>query len=254
MITVIKLGGRVQSDPALITSLRKRWHNAPGTLCVVHGGGDEISALQRQLGREPSFVNGRRITTSEDIDLVRMVLSGSANKRLVSALSAAGVPSVGVSGEDGGMISAEPIDAERFGRAGRPTSINPIVIESLLASLFLPVISPVGIDSTSDEGAALNVNGDDASAAIAAALGAELLLVADVAGVMDSSRSLIRALDQQQVDALVADGTVTQGMHAKLEAGFAALSGGASRVRIGGLDMISGQDSGTLLSLTPSMK
>ena len=254
MITVIKLGGRVQSDPALIVSLSRRWHHAPGGLCVVHGGGDEITALQRQLGREPSFVNGRRITTSEDIDLVRMVLSGSANKRLVSALNAAGVPAAGVSGEDGGMILAEPIDEERFGRAGKPTAINPVVIEALLASSFLPVISPVGIDSTSDEGGALNVNGDDASAAIAAALGAELLLVADVPGVMNSDRSLIRSLDQQQVDALVADGTVNSGMHAKLEAGFAALSGGASKVRIGGLAMIAEQDAGTLLSLTPSMK
>lgn len=254
MITVIKLGGRVQSDPALITSLRKRWNRAPGSMCVVHGGGDEISALQRQMGREPSFVNGRRITTSEDMDLVRMVLSGSANKRLVAALSSAGVPSVGVSGEDGGMISAELIDVERFGRAGKPTSINPIVIEALLASLFLPVISPIGIDAGSDDGSALNVNGDDASAAIAAALGAELLMVADVSGVLDSTQSVIRSLGQQTVDALVADGTVNRGMHAKLEAGFAALAGGASRVRIGGLDAISEQDAGTLLSLTPSMK
>jgi acetylglutamate kinase len=254
VITVIKLGGRVQSDPGLIASIRKRWKRNPGSLCVVHGGGDEISTLQRQLGREPSFVNGRRITTRDDMDLVRMVLSGSANKRLVSALSSAGVPSVGLSGEDGGMISAEPIDENQFGRAGKPTSVNPGVIESLLASQFLPVISPVGIDATSDDGAALNVNGDDASAAIAAALGAELLMVADVPGVMDSSRSLIRSLDQQQVDALVADGTVNRGMHAKLEAGFAALTGGANRVRIGGLEAISEDDAGTLLSLTPSMK
>lgn len=254
MITVIKLGGRVQSDPALIVSLRKRWKKAPGSMCVVHGGGDEISALQRQMGREPSFVNGRRITTGEDMDLVRMVLSGSVNKRLVAALSSAGVPSVGVSGEDGGMISAEAIDVERFGRAGKPTSINPIVIESLLAGLFLPVISPVGIDGSSDDGSPLNVNGDDAAAAIAAALGAELLMIADVAGVLDSTKCVIRSLDQQAVDALVADGTVNRGMHAKLEAGFAALAGGASTVRIGGLDAISEQDAGTLLSLTPSMK
>lgn len=254
MITVIKLGGRVQSDPAMVEALSERWNRAPGSLCIVHGGGDEISALQRQLGREPSFVNGRRITTSEDMELVRMVLSGSANKRLVAAFSAVGVPSVGISGEDGGLISAEPIDIENFGRAGKPSLVNPIVLEALLASLFLPVISPVGSDVTSDDGAALNVNGDDASAAIAVALGAELLLIADVPGVMDASRAVIRSLDQQVVDALVAEGTVNRGMHAKLEAGFAALAGGASGVRIGGLDAISNQDAGTLLSLTPSMK
>ncbi len=254
MITVIKLGGRVQSDPALVASLQQRWSKAPGSLCVVHGGGDEISALQRQLGREPSFVNGRRITTDEDIDLVRMVLSGSANKRLVASLGAAGIPAVGISGEDGGLILAEAFDAGNFGRAGKPTSVNPVLLEALLASLFLPVISPVARDASSDEGEALNINGDDASAAIAAALNADLLLIADVQGVMDVGRVLIRSLDQQQVDALVADGTVNQGMHAKLEAGFAALAAGARSVRIGSLDAINRRDAGTVLSLTPSMK
>ncbi len=253
MITVIKLGGRVQSEPALIAALCERWKKNPGSFCVVHGGGDEISVLQRQLGREPLFVNGRRVTTSEDMELVRMVLSGSANKKLVSALSVAGVLSVGVSGEDGGLISAEPID-ESFGRAGKPTAVNPIVIETLLGSLFLPVISPVGSDATSHDGAALNMNGDDAAAAIAAALAGELLLIADVSGVMNARQNLIPMIDQRGVDALVADGTVSRGMQVKLEAGFAALAGGAIRVRIGGLEAISKRDAGTLLSLIPSMK
>ncbi len=128
------------------------------------------------------------------------------------------------------------------------------MLEALLASLFLPVISPVSRDASSDDSEALNVNGDDASAAIAAALNAELLLIADVQGVMDADRVLIRSLDQQHVDALVADGTVNQGMHAKLEAGFAALAAGARSVRIGSLDAINRRDAGTVLSLTPSMK
>src|SRR5687767_12343127 len=91
---VIKLGGRVQSDPALVTIVADLWQAKPGEMCIVHGGGDEISTLQKALGREPKFVNGRRITTDDDIDLVRMILSGSANKRLVASLAAAGVPAV----------------------------------------------------------------------------------------------------------------------------------------------------------------
>ena len=249
---VIKLGGRIQSDPALISGLADLWAREPRSFCVVHGGGDEISELQRALGREPSFINGRRITTDDDVDLVRMILSGSANKRLVSSLSAAGVPSVGVSGEDGGLLFAEPIDAEQFGRSGKPVSADTRLIELLEKSSFLPVISPVAA-STSSSRDALNVNGDDAAAVIAAALNAELWLLADVKGVMDHNRRVIEELDQSVVEALVADGTVNSGMRAKLEAGFAALAAGACKVRIAGLEALSQNESGTLLSLTPIM-
>lgn len=251
-MTVIKLGGRVQSDPCLVAALASRWNSAPGSFCVVHGGGDEVSALQRQLGREPTFVNGRRITTTEDLALVRMVLSGSANKRLVSALGAGGLPAVGVSGEDGGLLDSEPIDVERFGRAGKPVAVNPAVVRVLLDGGFLPVISPVSRDVTSAEGEALNVNGDDAAAAIAAALDAELWLISDTAGVMVGDVTL-RRLDPARTEALLADGTVSHGMHAKLEAGFAALSGGAIGVRIAGLEALSNEHAGTVLSLTPGM-
>jgi acetylglutamate kinase len=251
---VIKLGGRVQSDPALIPAIASVWKASAGEVCIVHGGGDEISTLQRALGREPSFVNGRRITTEEDIELVRMVLSGSANKRLVAALSAAGIPCVGISGEDANLLGAQPIDIEQFGRSGKPVRADVTIIRTLAASGFLPVISPVGTAIDSAQHDALNVNGDDAAAVIAGALGGELWLVADVAGVLDRNRELIPTLDQSATDALVAAGTVNQGMHAKLEAGFAALIMGASAVRIAGLDLLTGKHTGTTLSLTPSMR
>jgi acetylglutamate kinase len=250
---LIKLGGRVQSNPELSRILATLWSAEPGSLCVVHGGGDEISTLQRALGREPLFINGRRVTTEDDIDLVRMVLSGSANKRLVSSLCAAGIRAVGISGEDATLLSAEPIDIERFGRSGKPIRANVQVIESLLASGFLPVISPVGANLESPAGGALNVNGDDAAAVIAGALGAELWLIADVAGVLNEHRELIESLDQATTDALVTEGTVNSGMHAKLDAGFAALAAGATAVRIAGLDALAGKGTGTMLSLTPSM-
>ena len=128
------------------------------------------------------------------------------------------------------------------------------LIEALLTAGFLPVISPVATNHGSPLYEPLNVNGDDAAAVIAAALNAELGLVADVPGVLDENRDLIARLDQQITEALVADGTVNSGMHAKLEAGFAALAGGASVVRIAGIDALIGKGSGTLLSLTPSMR
>lgn len=253
MTIVVKLGGRVQSDPRLADVIASRWTASPGFMCIVHGGGDEISALQKQLGRDPSFVNGRRVTTEEDLELVRMVLSGSANKRLVSAFCAHGIPAVGLSGEDARLLSAEPIDPEKFGKAGKPVHSNVSVLQTLLADGFLPVISPVASDSTSDTGAALNVNGDDAAAAIAAALGAELWLVADVDGVLTDSGSVLPELDQDRMSSLVAGGTVSKGMHAKLEAGFAALSAGCPAVRVCSLDAFIDPEAGTFLTPTPSL-
>ncbi len=232
---VIKLGGRVQSDPRLIAVLAARWTAEPGSFCIVHGGGDEVSSLQQQLGRQPSFIDGRRITSEADVELVRMVLSGSANKRLVSGLVAAHVPAVGISGEDAGMLEAVAIDAGKFGRAGRPVSVRKNLIEALLSSGFLPVISPVARDAEASDGAALNVNGDDAAARIAAEMQAELWLIADVDGVMDRDRNILPSLDAGQTGALVSAGVVNRGMHAKLEAGFEALGNGATKVRVAGL-------------------
>lgn len=250
MRTVIKLGGRAQASENTIPVLAEAWAGSGGSLCLVHGGGDEISLLQSRMGREPSFVNGRRITTVEDLELVRMVLSGSANKRLVSALVSKGVPAVGVSGEDAGTITARPIDVERFGRAGTVTSVRPELIEALLSAGYLPVISPVARDETAADGAAMNVNGDDAAAAIAAALNADLIMVADVEGVMDASGAAVPLLDAAMMHDMIASGEVSGGMQAKLEAGFAALAGGVKRVRIGSLAAIADVNRSTSLTLS----
>lgn len=252
-MVIVKLGGRVQSSPDLIPALASWWRAMPGSFAVVHGGGDEVSALQRQLGREPSFVNGRRITSEEDVDLVRMVLSGSANKRLVADLVAAGVQAAGVSGEDGGMIEAEPIDLEAYGRAGKPVKIRTELIDTLLGAGFLPVISPVARDASAAHGAALNVNGDDAAAAIAAAMQAELWMIADVAGVLDAEKKVLDSLNSAETADLVTNGIVNKGMHAKLEAGFSALENGAAAVRIAGLEAIMNPDSKHGTHLTASM-
>ncbi|MEP6507539.1 MAG: acetylglutamate kinase [Gemmatimonadales bacterium] len=251
---VVKLGGRVQSDPGLIPALAALWVAMRGQLAIVHGGGDDVSEMQRRLGREPSFVNGRRITSPEDVDLVRMVLSGTSNKRLVSELVAAGIPAVGISGEDGGLIEAEPIDLEAFGHAGTPVGICTRIVDTLLASNFLPVISPVARDIRSSRGAALNVNGDDAAAALAGAMKAQLWIIADVAGVLDANRRVVGSLNKLAAESLVSSGVVNSGMHAKLEAGFAALEKGATAVRVAGLEAISNPQSqcGTLLTTSMS--
>jgi acetylglutamate kinase len=249
---VIKIGGRAQSSPNLARVIVSAWEAQPGSFCVVHGGGDRISEFQRRVGLEPSFVDGRRVTTREDMEIVRMVLSGYVNKELTASLVAAGAPAVGISGEDGGMIAATLLD-ERLGRVGKPAIVKPDVIETLLDNGFLPVISPLAMEDGSP-GEVLNVNGDDAAAAIAIALGAsELLLIADVDGVLDDQQSVVSTLDQSDAAELVQNGIVNKGMKAKLEAGFSALSGGVGRVRISSLDGIANKSSGTLLTYAQSL-
>ena len=253
MRRVIKIGGRAQASPDLATRIASAWKREPGSLCVVHGGGDQVSALQKSMGSEPSFIDGRRITTREDLEIVRMVLSGGVNKQLVSTFAAAGVRAVGISGEDGGLITARFLDRQRFGSVGKPIRANADLLELLLDAGYLPVISPLASED-GNPAEALNVNGDDAAAAIAIALRAsELLLVADVAGVLDSNDMVISNLDHTEATDLTQKGVVKKGMKAKLEAGFAALAGGVSKVRIADLDGLEDNAAGTSLTLAQSL-
>lgn len=244
-VTVVKVGGRVQLDPALAPALAALWARSGGALVVVHGGGDEASALMRRLGQEPTFVGGRRVTSEGDIELLRMALSGSANKRLVAALVGAGVPAVGISGEDAGLLEARVTAGGALGRVGEPRCAGAGLLAHLLAGGFLPVVSPLARDadagaSDGTAGAALNVNADDAAAAIAAGLGAaELLLVSDVPAVLDGGRP-VASLGSDAARALIARGVAAGGMAAKLEAALAALDAGVPRVRVGGLGLIAG--------------
>jgi acetylglutamate kinase len=252
MTTVIKLGGRAQNDPDLPTAIAGAWKNAGGKLCVVHGGGDEITALQVALGKKPAFVNGRRVTTPDDIQLLRMVLSGVINKRLVSAFGKFGIPALGLSGEDGKIIVAHrPKSDEKMfelGSVGIPEAVNAKLLRAVMKEGYLPVISPVAGDGSASETGALNVNGDDAAAAIAVALAAsELLFVADVSGVM-SDGELIDSIDLGEVGELVTNGTVRGGMTAKLDAARTALEGGVKRVRISDLGGIMDEKRGTTVT------
>ena len=251
-VRVVKVGGRPQAEPALAAALADAWATAPGALVVVHGGGDEVSALQRAFGVEPHFVGGRRITASADVDRLRMALSGSANKRLVSALLSAGASAVGLSGEDAALLGARVVDPA-MGRVGVPVTINAGFLEHLLRGDYLPIVSPVSrdVDGTSEATAALNVNGDDAAAALAIALDAlELVFVSDVTGVL-ADGAPIPWIAPDDVRGLIADGTAAGGMAAKLDAAVAALDGGVPRVRIGDIAAIGHPDRGTVISREP---
>jgi acetylglutamate kinase len=252
---VVKIGGRAQANPRLPTLLREVWQAAPGELCVVHGGGDDMSAMQRALGRQPQFIGGRRVTSEGDIELLRMVLSGVVNKRLVNAFVAAGIPAIGISGEDARLIGAETIDTKTLGFAGRPASINGDLLRLLLDGGYLPVISPVAYNTGArGDGGALNVNGDDAAAAIAAALGAgELLLIADVEGVRDADGVILSSLNGESARELIGSGVAVGGMAAKLESAQVAVTGGVPSVRICDLDGLIDDERGTFITLSQSI-
>lgn len=247
MTRVIKIGGRPQSDAALPALVAEAWEAASRSLVIVHGGGDEVSALQQALGSKPHFVGGRRVTSAQDVEIVRMALSGSANKRLVAALVKEGVRAVGLSGEDASLIAATAVDAEQLGHVGAPQRINTSLLWHLLDAGYVPVISPVSRNVGLDLGAALNVNGDDAAAAIAVALEAdELLLVSDVEGVLVDGGPVAR-LGAHMARQLIANGTAAGGMAAKLQAALTAAAGGVKRVRIADLTAITQLDRGTTL-------
>jgi acetylglutamate kinase len=263
MIRVIKVGGRPQSDPALSKALASAHRAtfvapvAPGVpldgLVVVHGGGDEVSTLQRLYGIKAEFKGGRRVTSARDIEIIRMALSGSANKRLVSALVSEQVPAIGLSGEDAGLLVSEPLDLEQFGFVGASVYVYTPVLHILLASHFMPVVSPVSRCADPSVGEVLNVNGDDAATAIAIAMKAEeLLFVSDVEGVLVNG-SPVGMLAPEDAQRLIDDGTARGGMSAKLQAALAALEGGAERVRISDIAAIEQLDRGTVLTRVGSV-
>jgi acetylglutamate kinase len=245
---VVKIGGRVQSDPALADVLADACRSS-AAMIVVHGGGDEVSSLQKAFGRDAQFVNGKRVTAEADLELLRMALSGSANKRLVATMVGAGVPAVGISGEDAGMLRATADVRSTLGEVGTPSVVDATLLRHLLAGGYCPVVSPLGRDDASTTGGVLNVNGDDAAAAIAVAVQAnELLLISDVHGVLIDGVAVAQ-LDAEAARDAIRSGVARGGMSAKLEAALNALSRGVGRVRIGSLDALRDSSSGTVITL-----
>jgi acetylglutamate kinase len=199
---------------------------------VVHGGGPQISALMKRLGKESSFVNGLRVTDAETVDIARMVLKGQVNPQLVSAVNVHGPLAVGVSGEDAKLLMATARNAE-LGFVGDVTHVNPQVLQRLIAQDLIPIVATIGVDDT---GQAYNINADTAAGAIAEALGAEkLVYLTDIEGLrhdVDDPESLIRQTTPDELDALMADGTLTGGMIPKIESCVKAVRGGVRRAHI----------------------
>ncbi|MEO8266442.1 MAG: acetylglutamate kinase [Ilumatobacteraceae bacterium] len=199
---------------------------------VVHGGGPQISDLMARLGKQSEFRNGLRVTDGETIDIVRMVLIGQVNPQLVAAINVHGPLAVGVSGEDAGLIRAAARNPD-LGFVGDVESINPTILNALLDDEFIPVVATIGTDLG---GQAFNINADTVAGAIAEALGAEkLVYLTDIEGlrrVIDDSASLIRQTTPDELDSLMADGTIAGGMIPKVESCVHAVRSGVRRAHI----------------------
>jgi acetylglutamate kinase len=199
---------------------------------VVHGGGPQITELMRRLGKEAEFVDGRRVTDAETIDIVRMALVGKVNREIVAMVNRLGSYAVGMSGEDAGLIRVDQRDP-RLGFVGDVRSIDPTMVLRLLREELIPVIATVGVD---DAGQAYNVNADTVAGAIAEALEAEkLVYLTDVAGVYGDwpdDSSLISRIDVDGLEKLIAGGKVSDGMIPKLESCVSALRMGVRRAHI----------------------
>lgn len=240
-VTVVKVGGNEVDDAGWTERLARAIAGHDGPVVLVHGGGKEVTALQRTLGAEPEWKDGLRVTTPDGMRAVAMVLSGLVNKRIVSALLTAGADAVGISGEDGGLLRANVARGGAMGRTGEVETVRAELLHAFLARGLTPVVSPV---SRGPDGGALNVNADDAAAAVAAALGAdELLFVSNVPGVL-SDGEVIAEIAMGDVERLIEDGTAQGGMAPKLRAAARA-AGTVARVRIGGLEMLRDSTAGT---------
>jgi acetylglutamate kinase len=190
---------------------------------VVHGGGPQISALMERLGKKPEFRNGLRVTDQETIEIASMVLLGTVNPQLVSAINVHGARAVGVSGQDAGLLQVNQRDPE-LGFVGDIHSVDPTVLLSAINDNAIPVVATIGSDAS---GQAYNVNADTAAAAIAVALGAEkLIYLTDIEGLRatkDDPASLVRKATASEIDAMLKTGSIDGGMIPKMESCVSAL-------------------------------
>jgi len=248
---VVKLGGNEFDRPAWLAACARALARLDPVV-VVHGGGRAVSALSRRLGLPVEKRDGRRVTSPEVAEVVELVMGGPVNRQVVMALRAAGLDAVGLSGVDGGLLTARPIPGE-LGHVGEIAQVRVALLESFLLAGLTPVIAPMAPEASGAEGTPLNVNADDAAAAVAGALrAAELLFVSDVPGV-EVDGAIRPALEAGDVETLVELGMATDGMAAKLRAASAALRAGARAVRIGDLHLLDDAAAGTRI-LAPAVQ
>ncbi|MET0507597.1 MAG: acetylglutamate kinase [Burkholderiaceae bacterium] len=239
---VIKYGGNAMTDDVLKRSfahdvvLLKLVGMNP---VVVHGGGPQIEQALSRMGKKGHFVQGMRVTDEETMTIVEMVLAGQVNKEIVELINSAGGKAVGLTGQDGNLIRASRMlvpDQERpgemldIGLVGRIDSIDPAVIQTLTGSGFIPVLAPIGSGS---EGETYNINADVVAGRVAEVLKAEkLVLLTNIAGVMDKAGNLLTGLTSREIDGLFADGTISGGMLPKISSALDAAKSGVNAVHI----------------------
>lgn len=242
---VIKYGGNAMTDEQLKSSfardvvLLKQVGINP---VIVHGGGPQIGQLLEQLGKESKFIQGMRVTDSETMDVVQMVLGGLVNKQIVTLINQHGGRAIGLTGKDGSMIrarkleirndapEAQPSEIIDLGHVGEVSSIDPDIINMLDQGDFIPVIAPIGVG---EDGAAYNINADLVAGKIASVLQAEkLMLLTDTPGVLDQSGALLTGLSAGKIKDLINDGTIHGGMLPKINCALDAVQSGVKTAHI----------------------
>ncbi|MFT7594144.1 MAG: acetylglutamate kinase [Paracoccaceae bacterium] len=231
-IVVIKLGGHAMGSDAAMESFARDivlMQQVGVNPVVVHGGGPMINAMLKRLDIQSEFVNGKRVTDKDTVEVVEMVLSGLVNKRIVQAINAQGGKAVGLSGKDANLMICDQTDPA-LGFVGTPAQMDPTLLHNLFANDMIPVIAPLGAGR---DGQTFNVNGDTAAGAIAATLKADrLLLLTDVSGVKDADGDVLTELKAEQIRELIREGTIAGGMIPKTETALAAIDGGVRAVVI----------------------
>jgi len=244
---VIKYGGAAMADETLKDSvmqdivLMKFVGMNP---VIVHGGGPQISAMMKRVGKEAEFVQGLRVTDAETVGIAEMVLAGNVNKEIVLLINQHGGKAVGLCGKDANLIRAQQHFAQvtsdtgeqimvDIGFVGKVTEVNPAIIQVLYQEKFIPVIAPNGVG---EYGQTYNINADSVAGEIAAALKAEkLIILSDVRGILqdkDDENTLIPTLNISEIDGLVKNGVISTGMLPKVEACITALEAGVTKTHI----------------------
>jgi len=227
---VVKYGGHAMGDASLSAAFARDivlMRQVGINVIVVHGGGPQIGAMLDRVGVESEFIDGLRVTTSEAVDVVEMVLSGQVNKSIVAQIASEGGRAVGLSGKDGGLLRVKKLTRTKrdpdsnikkvidLGFVGEPEEVDPYILEAMSEKSIIPVVAPIGWDAA---GNTYNVNADTAAGAIAGALKASrLLMLTDVAGVLDKAGDLMQELSIDDCKALQEDGTLSGGMIPKVK-------------------------------------
>ena len=242
---VIKYGGNAMENDDLKTGFARDivLMKAVGIHpVVVHGGGPQIGDLLKRLSIESHFIDGMRVTDSQTMDVVEMVLGGHVNKEIVNLINRHGGSAIGLTGKDAGLIQAKKMVVKRqtpemttpeiidFGHVGEVTGINTDLLNMLTKGDFIPVIAPIGVGA---DGESYNINADFVAGKVAEALKAEkLMLLTNIAGLMDKEGHVLTGLTTAQVDDLIADGTIYGGMLPKIRCALEAVQGGVTTAHI----------------------